>query len=235
MAEHVLTNALIHYEGLDLTTQLNQAAVEYSVDLLDRTAFSDDTRTRVGGLKIAAISASGFFDAAEPDATLFGDVGGGDKLISVAPTPNVGDVGYFMRSLLSEHSPIEGSIGELAGFRIAAAANIGDLIRGQIGHNGAETATGNETGVQLGAIASGESIYVGNHVTAVDGTSVQVIVQSDDNSSFTSATDRITFTAATAIGSQFASLTGPITDDWWRIRFVISGTSFTFATFFGIQ
>lgn len=239
MAEHVLTNALIHYEGLDLTTQLNQVAVEYSVEALDRTAFSDDTRTRVAGLKMAAISASGFYDAAEPDASLFGDVGGGDKLISVAPTTSVGDVGYFMRSLLSEYTPIEGSIGDLAGFRLAAAANIGDLIRGRIGHNGAETATGNETGVQLGAISATQLIYAGTHITAVSGTTptLQIIVQSDDNSGFTSATDRITFSSANAIGSQFASLSGAITDDWWRIRFVIGGTSpsFTFVTFFGIQ
>ena len=239
MAEQVLTNGLILFEGLDLTTQVNQVTVDLSAEPLDRTDFADTTRNRVGGLKTAAISAAGFFGAAEPDATLFADLGGGDKLITVAATPTEGDIAFFLRSLLAEYSPIEGNVGDLAGFRLAAAANIGDLIRGTIGHNNTQIATGNATGYQLGAIAAGQSIFVGTHITAVSGGSptLQVIIQSDDNAGFTTATDRITFSAANAIGSQFASLAGAITDDYWRVRYVISGSSpsFTFVTSFGIQ
>ena len=239
MAEQVLTNAKILYEGLDLTTQLNQVAIEYSAEALDRTAFSHSTRQRVGGLKIAAISAAGFFDAAEPDATLFADVGGDDKIITIAAGPTAADIAFFMRSMVSEYAPIEGEVGDLAGFRLAGAANIGDLIRGAIGHNDTQTATGNAAGQQLGAVSAAQSIYAATHITAVSGTSpsLQVIIQSDDNAGFSSPTDRITFSAANAIGSQFGSLAGAITDDYWRVRYVISGTSpsFTFVTSFGIQ
>lgn len=235
MAETVLTNGLILFEGLNLTTQVNQVALELSAEPQDRTDLGDTTRKRVGGLKVAALSAAGFFGAAEPDKSLFADLGGGDKLITVAPTPTEGNKAFFLRSLVEEYGPIEGSIGDLAGFKLAAGANIGDLISGTIGHNNTQTATGNAVGRQLGAIAAGQSIYVGTHVTAFNGTSVQIIIQSDDNSGFTTATDRITFPAATAIGSQFASLAGAVTDDWWRVRFVIVGTSFTFVTSFGIQ
>ena len=235
MAEHVLSNGLIMFEGIDLTTQLNQVSIDLSAEALDRTDFSDTTRKRVGGLKTAAISAAGFFGAAEPDASLFADLGGADKLITVAATTVEGDIAYFLRSLVSEYAPLDGNIGDLAGFSLVAGANLGDLIRGTIGHNNTQTATGNATGRQLGAIAAGQSIYVGTHITAFNGTSVQIIIQSDDNSGFTSATDRITFSAATAIGSQFASLAGAVTDDWWRVRYVVIGTSFTFTTTFGIQ
>ena len=239
MAEQVLTNGLILFEGLDLKTQVNQVIVDLSAEPLDRTDFGDTTRKRVGGLKTAVISAAGFFGAAEPDSTLFSDLGGGDKLITVADTPTEGDISYFLRSLLDEYGPLQGSIGDLVGFSLAAGANIGDLIRGTIAHNNTQTATGNATGRQLGAISAVQSIFVGTHITAVSGgsPSLQVIIQSDDNSGFTTATDRITFSAASAIGSQFASLAGAITDDWWRVRYVISGStpSFTFVTSFGIQ
>lgn len=239
MAEQVLTNGLILFEGLNLTTQVNQAAIEYSAEPLDRTDLGDTTRKRVGGLKIAAVSAAGFYDAAEPDATLAADLGGSDKLITLAPSPTEGGSSFYVRSLLSEYSPLEGAAGDLLGFKLAAAANMGDLIRGTLGHNDTQIETGNATGYQLGAISAAQSIYVGTHITAVDGTtpSLQVIIQSDDNAGFTTATDRITFSAANAIGSQFASLAGAITDDYWRVRFVISGTdpSFTFVTSLGIQ
>ena len=210
-----------------------------SSDLLDRTDLSDTTRKRVGGLKIAAISAAGFFDAIEPDATLFADIGNSDSLITVAPATAAGSRAFFMRSTVSDYQPFGGAVGELAGFQLSAGANIGDLIRGTLGNNAARTSTGNATGYQLGAIAAAQSIFVGTHIIAVSGGSpaLQIIIQSDDNAGFSSATDRITFSSANAIGSQFASLAGAITDDYWRVRYVVSGTSpsFTFATSFGIQ
>lgn len=239
MAERVFTNGLILFEGQDLTGQSNQIAVDFSAEPLDRTALNDTTRRRVGGLKIAAISASGFFGAAEPDATLFANVGTDDQIITVAPTTVEGDPSFFMRSIVSELTPLGGEVGSLADFSLAAAANIGDLIRGFIGQNGTQTVTGNATGQQLGAIAATQRLFVATHITAVAGAapSLQVIIQSDDNAGFTTPTDRITFAAASAIGSQFASLPGLIADDFWRVRFVISGTapSFTFIISFGIQ
>lgn len=239
MAEQVLTNGLIMFEGIDLASQVNEIAVELSAEPLDRTDFSDTTRNRVGGLKVAAISAAGYFGAAEPDSTLFNDIGGGDKVVTVAASPTEGDVSFFLRSHLAEYSPINGAVGELAGFTLTAGANIGDLVRGTIGHNDTETSTGNATGYQLGAISAAQSIYVATHITAVDGTTptLEVVIQSDDNAGFSSATDRITFSSANAIGSQYASLAGAITDDYWRVRYVIggSGPSFTFVTSIGIQ
>lgn len=239
MAEQVFTAGLLLFEGLDLTTQSNQVSVELSVEPQDRTDLADTTRNRVAGLKVAAISAAGFYDAAEPDASLFADVADDDSVITAAAGTSLDDRAFFMRSMLHEYNPLNGSVGEVGGFTIACAANVGDLIRGEIRHNGAETATGNETGRQMGAISATQSIYAATHITAVSGTTptLQVIIQSDDNASFTSATDQITFASANAIGSQYASLAGAVTDDYWRVRFVIGGTSpsFTFVTSLGIQ
>jgi hypothetical protein len=51
-------------------------------------------------------------------------------------------------------------------------------------------------------------------------------VESDDNAGFTSATTRLTLTAMTARGGQWASLVGPVaTDTYWRAAWTVSGTS----------
>ena len=70
------------------------------------------------------------------------------------------------------------------------------------------------------------------HVLSVAGTStptLTVIVQSDDNAGFTTPTTRISFTAATAVGAQWGSVAGALTDDYWRISYTISGTNPVFA------
>jgi len=54
-------------------------------------------------------------------------------------------------------------------------------------------------------------------------------LQSDDNSDFTSATDRATFTALTAIGSEIKSVAGAVTDQYWRLNYTISGTNPSFS------
>ena len=94
------------------------------------------------------------------------------------------------------------------------------------------TATGNGTSQQLGAVTSAQKVYAAIHIWSISGTSTPTItvkIQSDDNSSFTSATDRITFTAATAIGSQYKATAGAITDTYWRANYTITGTNPIFA------
>ena len=96
------------------------------------------------------------------------------------------------------------------------------------------TATGNSTGRNLGAVAATKKLFVAAHVVSVSGTSTPTLalkVQSDDNSSFTSATDRITLTNFTAVGAQYSSVAGAITDTHFRINYTLSGTSPSFKVF----
>ncbi len=78
------------------------------------------------------------------------------------------------------------------------------------------------------------------HVVAASGTTptLDMIVESDDNSGITSGVTRITFTQEVAVGAQYATaVAGPITDDWWRVGWTIGGTgpSFTVIVTVGIQ
>ena len=82
-------------------------------------------------------------------------------------------------------------------------------------------------------------MFAALHVLSASGTSptLDVVLQSDDNSGFSSAVSRITFTQATGITSQWSTLAGAQTDDYWRASYTIGGSAtptFTFALVIGI-
>jgi hypothetical protein len=98
------------------------------------------------------------------------------------------------------------------------------------------SATANGTGRQLGAISATQRMVAVLHVFAVDGGTWTVTIESDDNSNFTSATTRLTFTGATDITREVLTLAGPITDTHWRavLTETAAGTTCTLAAAAGI-
>jgi hypothetical protein len=126
---------------------------------------------------------------------------------------------------------------------ISGSSSTGPVVRGTLLHpsNVSRTSTSTGTGRQLGAVVAGKSMYAALHVISASGTNptLAVILQSDDNAGFTTATSRITFSTATASANraQLSSVAGAITDDYWRISYTIGGTStptFAFAVTAGI-
>ena len=231
MAKLVLTNALIALGGYNLRSQSNQVGINYEADAVNSDTFANDTHTFEGGLKVAAISAAGLWEAEYPDRELFEKIGSG-ILMTVAPGIAAGDIAYFHNALAIQYNP-NAQIGQMFGFTLATAAQDrllrGSLMEYQIG----VAANANGTGRQLGAVAAGQSIYCGLHVTAAPGTtpSLTVIVESDDNAGFTTPTTRITMTAAGAgnsVSAELKSLAGAITDDYWRLRWTVSGSGLGF-------
>lgn len=235
MAERVFTEGLLFLGALNLTAQIRETALVVSAEVQDVTSLADASRNRLGGLKDVSLSAAGYFSAAEPDSSLYSGVGVSGSLITAAPTDTLGDPSFFFRAVVGEYSPIQGAVGEVAGFTLNAAAYLGDLIRGTLMENGEVTGTGNGTGRQLGAVAADESVYAGVHITSISG-NWDIILESDDNSGFTTATTRASWTGQTAVGELFASVAGAITDTYWRFRFVEnSAGSLTLAASVGIQ
>lgn len=237
MSKQVLTDALIAFDGRAFRDTANQVAIEYGAEALDGTTFADDTRINEGGLLTAAMSAEGFFRAPNPDKALFDQMGAKDKVITIAPTPTEGNIAYSLQAVLGNYSP-NGEIGQLLAFSMSAGAR-DRLVRGTLLAN-KETisATGSGTAFQVGAATSGQTIYAALHVVNAGGTTptLDVTVESDDAEAMSSATTRITFDQATDLGSQFKTLAGPVTDDWWRVSYTVGGTSpdFDFIVVLGI-
>lgn len=238
MAIHILSNALILLDGYNLTTRISEGAIEYGAEALDVTDLSQTNRVRVGGLKTASMSASGFYDPDTYDEAIHSRIGVDNSLVTMAYNAAIGSRAFAMIAMLGEYKPFGNSVGEVAGFNFSAGAQ-GNLIRGYL-MEPVTTAgsTANGTGRQLGAVGSGSRLYAGLHIFAASGTdpTLDMIVQRDDNSGFTSALTAITFTQMTAAGAQWQSVAGAIADDYYRFRWTIGGTtpSFQFAAFLGI-
>lgn len=238
MATEVLKNQKVFFGGYDLTGITNAVSLTSEAEAVDATVLGNDTRINKGGLKTVAASVQGFFDADPYDSALYTNVGANDKPLSILTSGTEGSPAYMFKCMIGSYTP-SGSIGDMFGFSLEAAA-AGSLTRGTLMENNTGiSANGDGTGQQLGAIASGQKMYAALHIFNVTGTSptLDVTVESDDNAGFTSAATRITFTQANALGAQYTTLDGPITDDYWRVSWDVGGTtpSFDFAVVLGIM
>ncbi len=228
-----MLNARIWYHDQALSTQLNAVALDYSAEELDATVLTDTTRTRAGGIKDAQAAIAGFWNSPE-DKALF-DAIGLNKPLLIAEGPTVGNVAYGMVAIDGQWS-LKGEHGDLLGFEITLnSGNNGPLVRGQLAFASQISSSGNGTALNLGLVGAGQRVYSGLHVTQFDGTSLDVVIQSDGLEAFPSSLNRITFTQATGLTSQWSSLAGPIANDfWWRVNYTFVGTNVTFAVFIGV-
>lgn len=230
MAKSVLTNCLIALGGYNLRCSMNQVAVDYQADAPECTTFCNDTHVYAeGGLKTAAISGAGFFEAEEPDLQLYTRIGAAGVPITVCKSITPGDVAYFQAAMAMQYNP-NAPIGQVLGFSLATAAQ-DKLYRGTLmEYQSGITGNGTGTGRQLGAVSADQSIVCCLHVTKADGStpSLTVIVESDDNAGFTSATTRLTMAAAADLTAEIKLAAGAITDDYWRLRWTTSGSSLDF-------
>lgn len=210
---------------------LNALGLDEQTEPKEDTRFGSATRTNKPGLQIVAASYAGLFESdgtSAIDDAIQAVRGVENTVVSLAPTTGaVGERCFSFQAMQSEIRR-EGQIGELFKISAAAVASQGEpLVPGRVLWASTASATGTGTAVQLGAVGTGQYLYAALHVLAKSGTSptLTVKVQSDDNSGFTSATDRITLTQMTAEGTLWATrVAGPITDTYWRVSHTIGGT-----------
>ena len=239
MATFVQTNVKWWQDEFDLSADFNAVSLLYGAELVDDTVYGDDTRSMAGGLQTVRLEGEGYWQVAV-DTRLFAAIGIADTVVSIGPVDGSETSPAFF-SLLTEgeYSPVSGTVGEMAAFRVSGEGRGGGgLIKGQIFINrtGVSASSNSGTAVQLGAVSATQSVYASLHALTVSGGTLDVTVESDDAIGFPSQTTRITFTQITAVGSEFASTAGAITDDWWRVDFVVGGGgTFDFVVCVGIK
>jgi hypothetical protein len=235
VSKFVLKDVTYLHDGYDLSGLTNTVALDVEAAELDATTFGGNGwRERLAGLKSSNLDASGFVDLETVDSLLFGGMSG-TAVITVTPTGVDGTAGYIMSATRFGYQH-NATVGELAAWSgNAKSRDQTGLVRGTILHPvAAKAASGTGTGRQLGAVGAAERLHATLHVVAVSG-DLDVIVESDDNSGFTSGVTRITFDQASAIGGQLKQTSGAIADDWFRVGFTLSGGgSATFAVTVGI-
>ncbi len=223
MGTSVLTNALLLFDGRDLTGQSNAVGLDYGAESKDDTSLADDTRSNIGGLKTAGLSAEGFFDASM-DADLFTAVGVSGSLISVAEGLAVGDRAYNLQALLGEYQPLGGQVGDVIGYSLNASAR-GSLERGELlFHSPSEVLTGVGSALNAGAAATQVTAIL--HIFGTSpGDTLDVVVESDVDNTFATPAAQVTFAQTGVRSAQRVVAVGAVTDAWWRISYTIGGVS----------
>lgn len=246
MAAHIFgKNQRLFVAQYDLTPHARAFALKAAVDAKDATVMLDTVRKNVPGLRAVGWDAELFFDSTidaglhaliKSAASASGVGDGTAALVTFLPDGQTeGNLSYFARSMLSEQQrPL--AIGESLMQSLSGVAYDGGrgpgaamLSRGVVAVTRTVTGAGNGPAQQLGALAADtDEIHLAAHVTEMSGTtpSLTLIVQSDDNSGFSSPTTRATATAISEIGSiDIPPIVGPITDTYWRVTWTLTGTS----------
>lgn len=239
MADPVLfSNAAVWLGGYDLTGSLKQIDVKLSKAELANSRFGDRAETFEHGLEQVDASLGGFHDYAAlgTDVRLYPRIksDGTSWPLTVAPpyataaAPAAdGNIAY---TICGKQFSLDvgASHGELLPYTLTsrlASTGTGAAVYRQkvVLPKASVSATTTGTGYQLGAVTATQKIVAVLHVFSVTGGSWVLTVESDDNSGFTSATTRATFTAATDVTRQVIETNGAIADDYWRVVLTKTG------------
>lgn len=235
----IIRDQLILVGTTELTTSMNSINLVASRETPDNTVLGNDTRTyEPSALKMVSAGGSGFYSSTL-DGALNTNLGVHDTITSFLSDDVVGSPAFTFKSVQTTYTPMTGSVGDMHTFDFEAMGR-DDLVRGYVAYKGTVTATGTSTAFQLGAASASQILYGIIHVTAVTGTSptLDIDVNSDDNSGMTSATTRDSFTQVTGVTTEWITTAGAITDDYYQLDFTVGGTdspSFDIAVILAVQ
>lgn len=243
MATHAAIHRTIWAAGYDMTGDANQLSWPLTFDELDDTRYGMTARSRIAGFENAEATVAGFWQGGDDavDAHAFSALTG-RQLITGAEAPDEGSVAYFMQARQLSYE-LGGQVGEVLPFTLSAKSTKGNgtlsagTVRGRVlKTKGAVDATGaTGTAYELGAVADGEYLYAALHVFEA-GTTITVIIQSDEDGDFGSPTTRATIGPVTVAGGYWATrVAGPVTDTFYRVNVSAITGEHTIACVAGIK
>lgn len=238
MATQALIDAAIFVAGYDTSGDLNEVGLSVEVDEKEDTCFGDTYRSRIAGLGSADLTGKGFWQSAAlnaPDPQAMNNLAVSDRVATVAATTSDLAAAWMLQVNQLKYG-LGDKIGEVMPFTLDAKNSSGyGAVRGRL-LKPKTTVTGNTngTGLQLGAVSATQYLYTAIHCFTA-GTTADIIVESDDNSGFTSATTRSTTTITAVGGTWVTRVAGAITDDYWRVRTANVTGTFSVAVAVGIR
>lgn len=241
MAVFALTNAEIYVDSHDFTGDSNEVSLSVEADALDKTNMrSGGSREYAMGVKSSTLTAAGFaqFGTDTTEEWQWANFGSTGKVVTVGGVETEGQPAYLLQSM-PVNFEVGGSHGELAPYTLNGVCSDGvGVVRGTLMKAlGTVSATGNlGTAVELGAVSASQYLYSTLHLFGTAGTSITVVLESDDADTFGSATTRVTHGSYTTVGGRWSTrVAGSITDTWWRWRVTSITGTWTIATAAGIQ
>lgn len=228
---YVLTKTCLYVAQYDLTADHFSHTLSWSEDDVENTRMSvagTAARSYLSGLESWQVSHQGYLDeggdGGPTDVPWTGK--GSAQTITIGPDgAALGDVAYVGQRLVGTLELITGSVGDMAAMSLNGRGT-GYLAKGNflLGET-AISATADAAGVNVGPVTAAEDAYAALHVVAVSGSpTLDMVIQSDADDNWLSPTNRITFTQATGLTSEYKSFTAGTSDDWWRASYTFGGT-----------
>ena len=119
MARIVLTNAFVTINAVNLSDHISSVTLSTTEDIVETTAFGSSARTRIAGLLDNSVTLEFHQDyaASSVEATIYPLIGAASTAVVVKPngsTTSATNPAYTFNALVSEWTPLNGAIGELA-------------------------------------------------------------------------------------------------------------------------
>ena len=118
MPRLVLTNASVVFGSTDLSTYISSITLNSTFDIVETTAFGNTAKTRVAGLADNSVTFEFHQDYATSavEQTIYPLLGTAVSVVAkpVAGTTTAVNPQYTFSTLVSEWTPLNGSVGELA-------------------------------------------------------------------------------------------------------------------------
>jgi hypothetical protein len=249
MATYAALNHTTWLDSYDMTSDLNQTSLSISKEPRDTTTFGTAAaptiaHARIAGLEDVQSVVAGLWQSGVGlvDPQAFTNLGG-LKVVTQTPAGVETERAYFYQARDFEYRTF-GNVGDPMPFALAiqGARGAGALSAGAVAGylakaKGTVSATGVlGTGKQMGAVSASQFLYAAVHLFGTAATTITIIIESDDNSGFTTPTTRATIGPLTTVGGTWMSrVAGPFTDNWWRLNVsAITGT-WTIGAAFGIK
>jgi hypothetical protein len=116
MAKLVLTNSNVTLGGTDVSSYVASVTLNISVNEVETTAFGSGATTRVGGLQDNSVTLDMHQDYSAIEGLVYPLIGSTTSLVIKPNGTAVGTANpsYTMTPLVTEWTPVNGAVGELA-------------------------------------------------------------------------------------------------------------------------
>lgn len=222
-------DAGIWINGYDFSGDHNAVSLELSRAVQSDARFGYVSKSNVAAQHLIRFSGAGLWQAGADtvDPVLFAAAAASPVPVAIVPDRTEGQVSYTFA--VKTRYQLGGAVGELLPFEVGGETGAAIRETG-VSATYADPArrglllldrdltlgVGNGTAFELGAIASGQSLYAILHHMGPDEASTFTI-QSDALEAFGSPATQVNWSAGYAAHSVvLAVVAGPVTDSWWR-------------------
>jgi hypothetical protein len=215
----------IWLNGYDISAESNRINLESAIEEQPSDNFANGAKETEPGMEMVKGTVAVMLPITFAwEKALFDARGTGVVLAFCFEGNSAGQLAYAVYGLSTKHYP-GAQVGQLLGTTVELASKGTPMLRGKVLEAVTQrSASGNSGSLQLvGGVPSGQSLWIAYQVREMTATNLAAVLQRDDNAGFSSPLTAITLSTFTAVGGEVKSVAGPITDDYYRLAFTLTG------------